>query len=57
MSEPTNSLERDSYQLAALEVLYANYQEMKKKIAHSPLSLEDADLSLRNLTGQLVGLP
>ena len=57
MTESTNPLERHSEQLAALEVLYTDYQEMKKKIAHSPLSLEDVDISLHNLTGQLVCLP
>jgi len=51
-----NPLERYCHHLSAFEAMYTDYEEMKKLIARSPLMLEDANISLRNLTGQLVSL-
>jgi len=56
MAEPMNPLERYCHHLSAFEAMYTDYEEMKKLITRSPLMLEDANISLRNLTRQLVSL-
>ena len=56
MAEPMNPLERYCHHLSAFEAMYTDYEEMKKLIVRSPLMLEDTNISLRNLTRQLVSL-
>ena len=54
MAAPRNATECAHCQSHAFEALCSDYASMRELIKRSPLVLEDANISLRNMTGQVV---